>query len=192
MLSKIRRAVMMTLYYSVLFWLPSNDLRALGGGFFRWLRAGTLHLANPRISPRSHIERHVYIGGGNRIAVGERSSLGKRFRVYGTDLTVGRDVMIANDVMILGGGHKFDDLSRPMVEQGSIGITSLDIADNVWIGARVSILAKNIRIGSGAIVGTGAVVVRDVPENAIVGGNPARIIRFRGGASAGVSKSDLS
>lgn len=173
----------MVLYYSVLFWLPSNDLRALGGRFFRWLRAHALHLANPRISRRAHIERHVYIGSGSRISVGDRSSLGKRFRVYGTNLSIGRDVMIANDVMILGGGHRFDDLSIPMVDQGSIGLTSLEIADNVWIGARVSIIAKNIHIGSGAIVGTGAVVVKDIPCNAIVAGNPARIIRFRGASS---------
>ncbi len=52
------------------------------------------------------------------------------------------------------------------------------IEDNVWIGAKATILAGRI-IGSGAIVGAGAVVTKDVPPNAIVGGCPARIIKYR-------------
>jgi hypothetical protein len=52
------------------------------------------------------------------------------------------------------------------------------IGNDVWIGARVTI-KDNIRVGNGAVVAAGAVVVKDVPPYAIVGGVPARIIRFR-------------
>lgn len=55
----------------------------------------------------------------------------------------------------------------------------LHIAGDVWIGARAIILPGCKRIGHGAIVGAGSVVTKDVPDWAIVGGNPAKIIKMR-------------
>lgn len=52
------------------------------------------------------------------------------------------------------------------------------IGDNVWLGNRVTI-AGNVTIGEGAIVAAGSVVVKDVPSCAIVGGNPAKVIKYR-------------
>jgi maltose O-acetyltransferase len=52
------------------------------------------------------------------------------------------------------------------------------IGDDVWIGTRVTILA-GVHIGTGAIIGAGAVVTKDVPDYAVVGGNPARVIKMR-------------
>ena len=57
--------------------------------------------------------------------------------------------------------------------------TNLVISDDVWIGARVTILGKVNTIGKGAIIAAGSVVTKTVPDYAIVGGNPAKIIRFR-------------
>lgn len=63
-------------------------------------------------------------------------------------------------------------------EEGFISRKKIFIGHDVWIGARVFI-RDGIRIGNGAIVGAGAVVVSDVPDYAIVGGVPAKLIRFR-------------
>ena len=52
------------------------------------------------------------------------------------------------------------------------------ISDDVWIGARVMIM-PGVKVGTGAILAAGAIVTKDVPEYAIVGGNPARLIRMR-------------
>ena len=54
------------------------------------------------------------------------------------------------------------------------------IEDDVFIGARAMVL-KGVRIGKGAVVGAGAVVTKDVPPNAIVAGNPARVVGTTGG-----------
>ena len=54
----------------------------------------------------------------------------------------------------------------------------IEIGDHVWIGARAMIM-KGVKIGEGAIVAIGSVVVKDVPPYAIVGGNPAKIIKYR-------------
>lgn len=52
------------------------------------------------------------------------------------------------------------------------------IEDNVWFGNRV-IVVGNVRIGEGAIIAAGTVVTKDIPKYAIVGGNPAKVIKYR-------------
>lgn len=66
-----------------------------------------------------------------------------------------------------------------MCEQGSNPKTQLVIGDDVWIGNRVTILSNCHRIGTGAIIGACSVVTKDVPDYAIVAGNPAKVIRHR-------------
>jgi acetyltransferase-like isoleucine patch superfamily enzyme len=57
-------------------------------------------------------------------------------------------------------------------------VPKTDVGNDVWIGSN-AIIPGGIRIGTGAIVAAGSVVVKDVPPYAIVGGNPAKVIRFR-------------
>jgi maltose O-acetyltransferase len=54
----------------------------------------------------------------------------------------------------------------------------VEISDNVWIGSRATIL-PGVHIGEGAVVAAGAVVIRDVKDYEVVGGNPARTIKYR-------------
>ena len=73
------------------------------------------------------------------------------------------------------------DTSTPMCFQGHVEKTkdsNIIIGDDVWIGANV-IISKRRHIGTGSILAAGAVVTYDVPDYAIVGGNPANVIRMR-------------
>ena len=74
--------------------------------------------------------------------------------------------------------HAFDRTDIPMNQQGFTPEKPIVIEDDVWIGARVIIL-PGVHIGTGAVVGAGAVVTKDVPDYAVVGGNPARILKMR-------------
>jgi acetyltransferase-like isoleucine patch superfamily enzyme len=90
----------------------------------------------------------------------------------------GDGVRIASHVSIVGFNHGFDDPSVPIHVQKhvSLGIT---IGDDVWIGANAVVL-DGVTVGRGAVIAAGAVVSKDVPELAIVGGVPAKVVRYRG------------
>lgn len=90
----------------------------------------------------------------------------------------GKYVMFAPDVTIAGADHVFDQPGVPMYFAGRPELPETLIGDDVWIGARVCILA-GVKIGRGSIVAMGSVVTKDVPTYSIVGGVPAKLIRPR-------------
>ena len=79
--------------------------------------------------------------------------------------------------MIFTQNHRNDDLTIPMRLQ-TAPKQKVTIGDDVWIGAGAIIL-PGVTIGNGVIVAAGAIVTKDVPDYAVVGGNPARVIRYR-------------
>ena len=95
----------------------------------------------------------------------------------------GKYVMFAPDVTIAGADHVFDQPGVPMYFAGRPDIPETVIGDDVWIGARVCILA-GVTIGRGSIIAMGSVVTKDVPAYSIVGGVPAKLIRERFDAAA--------
>ena len=86
--------------------------------------------------------------------------------------------MMGPECIIYTVNHKFSDTAVPMNQQGFSEAKEVVIGDDVWIGGRVIIL-PGVKIGSGAVIGAGAVVTKDVPDRAVVGGNPAKIIKYR-------------
>ncbi|MBV1774739.1 acyltransferase [Burkholderiaceae bacterium DAT-1] len=93
-------------------------------------------------------------------------------------LCIGDDVLIAPHVRILSAGHEIHQGS-PIVAHNPLTYGAISIKDGAWIGAGATVL-QGVTIGKGAVVGAGAVVTRDVPDMAIVIGNPARIYGYRG------------
>jgi galactoside O-acetyltransferase len=118
----------------------------------------------------------VILQAGDAIVIGDHTDLNPYTTIYG-NVSIGRHVMIAPLVMLAGGNHRSDDPTRPMKLQGhtSRGIV---IEDDVWIGAN-AVVVDGVRIGRGAIVAAGAVVTKDVEPYAIVGGNPAKLLKYR-------------
>lgn len=103
-------------------------------------------------------------------------------------VSVGRYVSIADGVSILQRNHPMDRIStHPFffnsrlgyVASDSMEFSTLTIGHDAWIGERVTFTPNCRRVGIGAVVGASAVVTRNVPDFAIVAGNPARVIRYR-------------
>ncbi len=111
------------------------------------------------------------------LKIGNRSGVGIRSEMTG-DITIGNNVMMGPDVIIYTANHKYDRIDIPMMDQGSTEEKPVIIEDDVWIGRRAIILG-GVTVGKGSIVGAGAVVTKDVPPYAVVGGVPAKVIKSR-------------
>jgi len=123
-----------------------------------------------------NVEHGADFESGKNIEIGDNSGLGIDSKIGMA--TIGDNVMMGPNVLIISKNHKYSDLDKPMLAQGGEEHKRVFIGDDCWIGSRVIILPGR-RIGKGAVVGAGAVVTRDVPDFAVVGGNPARIIKYR-------------
>lgn len=130
---------------------------------------------------------------GNRHAdrpefvVGDRTFIGHNCGFSACEsIRIGADCLLASEVRIQDNdGHPVEaDLRRRGDPVPSSGVRPVVLGDDVWVGARATIL-KGVRIGDRSIVGAASVVTRDVPPDAVVAGNPARVIRRLGDGARG-------
>ncbi|MBQ8630054.1 MAG: acyltransferase [Oscillospiraceae bacterium] len=112
-----------------------------------------------------------------KVQLGDNSDIGYGARLFG-EVIIGSDVIMAPDVVIYTRNHKFDSLDIPIKYQGSTEERKVIIQDGCWIGHGVLIL-PGVTVGEGAVCGARAVITKDVPPFAVVGGNPARVIKYR-------------
>ena len=129
--------------------------------------------------------RWSWIGHGCKIRVHEGEvSIGAK-TVIGQECTIsafqhvsiGRECILADRVMLIDFDHGVTEVERPIRLQG-IYKRDVRVGNNVWIGYGACVL-RGITVGDNSIVGTSAVLTHDVPDNAVVGGVPARLIRMR-------------
>ena len=174
---KIKRFTGLCLYYLLAKYLPATNNGLLISKFIRNVRSLCARLCFDKCGKNINVEKGVDFGNGNGIEIGNNSGLGVNCSVRGP-LFMGDNIMMGPDVIIMTSSHKFDNVSVPMNQQGASPKQKVTICDDVWIGTRVIIL-PGIKIGQGSIIGAGAVVTKDVPDYAIVGGVPATIIKYR-------------
>lgn len=123
---------------------------------------------------RCFVAAHAYVT--DAVTLGDDCSINP-FATLRGPITAGDGVRIGAYACLVGFNHGFADPDRPIFKQGhtSKGIT---LGDDIWIGAHATIV-DGVKVGSHSIIAAGAVVTKDVPDYAIVGGNPARVIRMR-------------
>ena len=143
------------------------------------LRANTESTCALLIGDNTNIKENVLVNTNKgTITVGNDCWVGPFTLIYGNgDVTIGNHVMIASHCAINSVSHHASRTDVPMSQQG-IYTAPVVIEDDVWIGIGAIIL-QGVRIGSGSIIGAGAVVNRDVEPGTVVAGVPARKIKQR-------------
>jgi maltose O-acetyltransferase len=167
------RGLWLALYYGPVTRLPNYNMPF--GDMFRRLRAWVCSKFIP-VGGWANIESHVFFADGRNVSIGAGTSIGPGSRIYGA--RIGEKVLIAPRVTIFKDNHIYDDLARPIGDQGYSDPQVPLIDDWSWIGEGAIVLAGRT-VGRGAIVAAGAVVTKDIPPFAIVGGNPARVLGSR-------------
>ncbi|RLQ92921.1 2,3,4,5-tetrahydropyridine-2,6-dicarboxylate N-acetyltransferase [Planomicrobium sp. Y74] len=128
---------------------------------------------NSRIEPGAFIRENVEIGNNCIIMMGAVINIGSVIGdgtmidmgvIMGGRATVGKNCHIGAGAVLAG-----------VIEPASA--TPVIVEDNVMIGANAVVL-EGVRIGQGAVVAAGAIVIEDVPENSVVGGTPARVLKL--------------
>jgi acetyltransferase-like isoleucine patch superfamily enzyme len=132
-----------------------------------------------------HLGRWSWIGHGTKIRahegevrIGAKSVLGQECTISAYQhVSIGRECIVADRVMLIDFDHGVVETERPIREQG-IYKRDVRIGHNVWVGYGACFL-RGVTVGDNCVVGTYAVVNRDVPANAVVAGVPARVLRMR-------------
>ena len=114
---------------------------------------------------------------GNDVYIGPHAL----FLCTESHIFIGNKVLFGPHVTIIGGDHRITDVGRfiyDVLDKHPEDDQDVHIEDDVWIGTNTTLL-KGVTVGRGAVVAAGALVTKDVPPYAIVGGVPAKVLKYR-------------
>lgn len=171
---KIKRILCLVTYYGFARYLPVST-----SPMTHWARTIRYMMCRhifDKCGDNVNVECGARFATGGGVSIGSGSGLGVNCSVHGP-LEIGDNVMMGPEVTILTHTHCIDRTDIPMSRQGSI-VKKVCIGNDVWIGMR-SIIMPGVKIGDGAVIGAGAIVTKEVPAFAVVGGVPAKVIKYR-------------
>ena len=139
------------------------------------INAGGSIIVHDRVQLVSDVARlELGTGEGGVLEIGERTLVNYGCSIAAMErVTIGERCLIGPHCMIIDSAFHDIDPDRRLDPPSADPIT---IGDNVWLGARVVVL-PGVTIGKNSVVGIGSIVTRDIPENCLALGSPARVIR---------------
>jgi len=140
-------------------------------------------IIGPNVNIGAYTTIHVKNDTNTRnstLEIGEKTYIGElnNIRAGGGSIRIGKQCLISQQVSIIAANHNIKKGVFIAEQPWSTDNNFVEIGDDVWIGCGAQIL-PGVKIGSGAIIAAGSLVNRDVPENAVVVGNPARVLKYR-------------
>ena len=134
---------------------------------------------------RVELGRWSWLGHGTKIrchegvvSIGAKTVMGQECTISAFQhVSIGRECVIADRVMLIDFDHGVVEVERPIRLQG-IYKRDVRVGSNCWIGYGACLL-RGVTVGDNCVIGTNTVVTKDVPDNAVVAGAPARVLRMR-------------
>ncbi len=158
--------------------LHSHKIKAAGRNYFE---KGSLHITNQgrlSLGKFNGLSRGYDIEVSGKLILGNHNFFNRNVKIVCLDkIEIGNDCIIADSVHIYDHDHRFEDVTRPIRDQGYV-TSPIKIGNNVWIGAKATLL-KGVSIGDGVIVAAGSVVRSNLPSNTVCGGVPAKVLKQR-------------
>ncbi len=123
---------------------------------------------------------YPYITNPTKVSLGHHVYVNRNcdFIATGGEITVGSFVMFGPGVKLIAQNHNVSDWTKPMILSNDYDSGNVIIEDDVWIGAN-TIVTSGVTVGRGSVIAAGAVVTKNVPPYSIVGGVPAKVMKFR-------------
>lgn len=119
----------------------------------------------------------IYVKQGASLTIGDDTNTGHHSEIsVGQRVKIGSDVIMGAYTYITDSNHVYERLDTPFRLQG-MSMGEVSIGSNVWIG-RGAMVLKGARIGDNSVVGAGSVATEEFPANAVIGGIPAKIIKY--------------
>lgn len=153
-------------FFNIIRSIPRNLEKA----FYTTITKMTVHTygKNLRVNHKSRLGRNTILG--------DNCNFNGMQIIGGGKVHIGNNFHSGVDCMIITSNHNYEGEAIPY--DNTYRHKTIKIDDNVWFGNKV-LVTGNITIGEGAIVAAGSVVCKDIPPLAIVGGNPAKVIKYR-------------
>lgn len=171
---------------SRIYWSAREEFRGLAlhflctipGSLGTWVRRKSLHRHFARFDASTRIGDRLRVTNPERISIGKNCDFNHEvFITGGGGVTIGDYVGIGPGVKIWSVNHRYEDPNTPWMKQG-YDKQAVVIEDDVWLGANCFVM-PGTRIGHGAIISAGSVLMKSVPPFAIVAGNPGRVVGWR-------------
>ena len=154
---------------------PLYQHRGAGSKIYGSVRMDTPPYRRFSLGRRSVVESYSCINNAvGDVIIGDNTRIGLHNTIIGP-VTIGSHVNLAQGITVTALNHNFTDPSKRIAQQG-VSTKPVTIADDVWIGANAVVL-PGVSIGRHCVVAAGAVVSKDVPDNSIVAGVPAKVIK---------------
>ncbi len=154
---------------------PLYQQRGRGSKIYWSVRMDTPPYRKFSLGTKSVIESYCCINNAvGDVLIGNHTRIGIHNTIIGP-VTIGNHVNLAQGITVTALNHNFIDTTLRIDEQG-ISTNPVVIGDDVWIGANAVIL-PGVTIGRHVVIAAGAVVTKDVPDNCVVGGIPAKVLK---------------
>ena len=111
------------------------------------------------------------------ISIGDYTTVGHHTFIFiASSLEIGKNCLIAPFCYFVDSDHGIE--RTELIRKQQMKSSPITIGEDVWFGTG-AVITSGVTIGTGAVIGAGAVITKDIPEYAVVGGNPAKIIKYR-------------